>query len=120
MISYLELLNRVKNNDVADLILLKLNCGERYYQAYYDNDEFNYYGLCNEDEENADFRYYLSETLLESQMFDEIIEIIPDEENTIENLDLYYNRLLTTLIFEIKDKINEIIDKLNEMSGSDE
>lgn len=126
MISYYDLLNTIKRGEAPDLIELKLNCGERYYQAFYDNDEFNYYGLCDEDLENFDFHYYLSDTLLESQMFDKCIKIIeqPKKLEKItwsekESLAGYINdkqklQILARRTKKLKKCLNEIIDKLGE------
>ena len=84
MISYLELLQMVKNGNAPDLIYLHLNCGKAYYQMYYDGGEFDYYGICDENDEDENFKYYLADTLLESQMIEENIEIIEEPEITPE------------------------------------
>jgi len=75
MKSYYEILELVKNGKEPKLLVLKLNCGSRLYKANYDQEEFNYYGLADSNLEDSNFKYYLADTLLESQMFDEIIEV---------------------------------------------
>ena len=128
MISYYELLNKINHNEIPDLLELNLNCGKRYYQAYYDDGLFNYYGLCEENEENEDFKYYLSDCLLDSEMFDKKIKIMNEK---IEKIETYYDEDLEEqcccekrknrvyiIHSEIEEffinKINEIIDKIEE------
>lgn len=124
MISYYDLLGMIKEGNEPDLVRLRLNCGEVYYQAFYDGDEFNYYGLFDGDNENDDFKYYLADSLLESQMFEKNIEVI--EGKRIEKLkiakitDDNFNGLkksINVLHKEIESKINEIIDEINKLRG---
>ena len=139
-ISYYDLLIKLSNGEIPDIIKLELNCEERYYQAFYDNNEFNYYGLCDEDLENADFHYYLSDTLLESQMFDKCIEIIEEDkkieklENEIEfysysEYESYKNEIDRVLyilkgmnlteekIKNMNNNINKLIDEVNRLKN---
>ena len=126
MISYYELLGMIEDKNEPDLVKLRLSCGTRYYQAFYDDGEFNYYGICNEDEENDDFKYYLADSLLESQMFEKNIDII-EEPKKIEKLSyqqigtyqldnndtLGFVKDINKQITQIGRKINEIIDVIN-------
>lgn len=112
-ISYYELLGMIKEGNEPKEIALKLNCGVRTYIPEYDCGEFFLYKLKNKDLENENFKYYLADTLLESQMFDKYIEII--EPKKIEKLDYrdeaYIDSAIERIFFV---KINEIIDYLNE------
>ena len=126
-ISYLDLLNKLSIEIIPDLIKLELNCGERYYQAFYDGGEFNYYGLCDAHLEDEDFKYYLSDTLLESQMFEDNIEII-EEDKEIEKIKwneksqcqsfMSINKadeMLMSRSEQLKKSLNELIDEINEL-----
>lgn len=134
-INYLDLLIKLSNGETPDLIKLELNCGERYYQAFYDGGEFNYYGLCDAHLEDEDFKYYLSDTLLESQMFEDNIEII-EEDKEIEELKQYYDEDLDEYVVEtyinginykeiyksrydemMIKKISELIDEVNKLKS---
>lgn len=137
-ISYLDLLNKLSIAIIPDLIKLELNCGERYYQAFYDGVEFNYYGLRDAHLEDEDFKYYLSDTLLESQMFEDNIEII-EEDKEIEKLEQYYDEDLDEYVVEtyinginckeiykskydemMIKKINELINEINKLKRGEE
>lgn len=113
-VSYYELLGMVQEGTNPEQIKLKLNCGERYYQANYDNDEFSYYGLEYGEQEDSNFSYYLANTLLESQMIERNIEII-EEEKDIEELPHYVtNADLLKEVTMNRNKINEIVRKLKD------
>ncbi len=92
------------------------------------------YHIKNRNLENEDIRYWLSECMLESSMFDKCIEIakqditINEEDKKIEKLEIVHNGSanayallneygtkcgLTKHSKVMCDKINEIIDKLN-------
>lgn len=128
-INYLDLLIKLSNGETPDLIKLELNCGERYYQAFYDDGEFNYYGLCDAHLEDEDFKYYLSDTLLESQMFEDNIEIIEEDKEIVIDIDKWgigaLEEIGATKDYKIRDlqkyiellmyTQNEIIDKLKEI-----
>ena len=130
-ISYYELLGMIQAGENPKLIKLELNCGERYYKAYYDADEFSHYGLKGEEKENEDFKYYLADTLLESQMIERNIEIIEEEkeieEMIINEQYLFSNmkectylspeerRLLDSNFKELSNKINELVRELNKI-----
>lgn len=116
-ISYLKLLNKIVNGENIDLIELKLNCGSRYYQAYYDDGEFSYFGLCNQDEEDENFNYYLANTLLESQMFEDNIEIIENDDLIPKHLSNQFIQQLDKQDIKcIAHKVNEIINYLQHIS----
>ena len=130
-ISYLDLLNKLSIEIIPDLIKLELNCGERYYQAFYDGGEFNYYGLCDAHLEDEDFKYYLSDTLLESQMFEDNIEII-EEDKEIEKIKwneksqcqsfMSINKadeMLMSRSEQLKKSLNELIDEVNKLKRGD-
>ena len=119
MISYLELLQLIKEGHEPQLIKLKLNCGERYYQPVYDLGNFNYYSLTNDEDEDENFNYYLAETMLESQMIEKNIKILTDYNGVnapdyIERLDLKVYRDIEERLKRDEQKINELISVMNE------
>ena len=108
MISYFELLQLIKDGKEPKRIKVHLAGRPREYYADYDFDEFTHYSLDGEVDEN--YRDYLAECFLESDMFDKKIEIIEakgieylSDEERITNNEIIY-------------KINEIIDIVNEMN----
>ena len=130
MISYLELLQMVKEGNAPELICLHLNYESVEYQVYYDGGEFNYYGICDDKYINGNFKYYLADTLLESQMIESNIEIVYQNDNKIEKLPYYSltkiqkakNKdewreerisLLEKRVDDYHNKLNEIIDYIN-------
>ena len=86
MISYYELLGMVQEGNAPEKIRVKISSTvPRIYIAEYDYEEFNYYRLENEKEEDENYDYYLSECFLESMVFDKCIEIL-DEEDEFEDI----------------------------------
>ena len=79
------------------------------------------YHLKNRNLENEDIRYWLSECMLESSMFDKCIEIaeqditINEEDKKIEKIDPidYCHSTDTSKDMILVEKINEIIDYIN-------
>lgn len=128
MISYYELLKLIKENKYPELIELNLNCGSKIYQAYYDNCEFSHYALKDENDNNENFKYYLVDSLLENEMFDKNIKIIEiQEENNIRKITINENGTIgfpngcwtaRNMDKAFAIKINELIDKVNELNGS--
>lgn len=81
-ISYYELLGMIKEGNIPKKLYVKLpqvNYGSTYI-AEYDDEDFSYY--CQEDtkDNEVNYRSYLGECFLESDMFAECIEILEDEE----------------------------------------
>lgn len=138
MISYFELLQLIKDGKEPKKIKLYLisdNIGKEY-KAEYDCCDFSYYGLANMDEENENYKYYLSECFLESNMFDKKIEIIEEKKipEKLENEHEFYSyvkyeenkneidkvlyilkaiNLTEEKIDNLNNSVNEIIDYLN-------
>lgn len=113
MISYFELLEMIKKGNIPKKVNYKISGYIKTYVEYtaqYDRDEFTHYELTNHHREDENIHFYLNENYLESDMFDESILII-EEDKKIEKL-----MWATTDIFkqEIIDKINEIIEVINE------
>lgn len=131
MISYYDLLTMIKEGKEPKEIVLQLNCGTRTYIPEYDGGEFLLYKLRIIDSEDEDFHYYLSDTLLESQMLDKCIEII-EEPKKIEKLKNFPDVAswgkdygLTSALEEQAEyneilfyKLNELIRKVNEMDNN--
>lgn len=126
-ISYYELLTMIKNceqireypkvywhNNYRDKVL---------YIPTFDSvsGDLEGYHLKNRNLENEDIRYWLSECMLESSMFDKCLEIKEDKKEKkkkpkIEKLDLkeirsYYSK---GICLGIASKVNQIIDKMEE------
>lgn len=110
MISYYELLQMIKEGKEPKKIELHLVNDSRKYIAEYDGASFSHYGLENECLEDGNFKYYLADSLLESQMFGKCIEIV--EKPKIEKLKLDYEETITHIMLDMEEKINEIIDCL--------
>ena len=83
LISYFELLEMVKNKNVPKKIRLILYNRSEVYCAEYDVGKFSHYVL-EKDSENENFRYFLIDCFLESDMFDKCIEVLNDEFEDIE------------------------------------
>ena len=125
MISYFELLKMIKEDNEPKKIRVHLTSGtSRIYLAEYDGYEFSHYYIEGDIDES--YRCYLAECFLETDMFDENIEIIeeneyePFEENKkIEKLGWAYEpdilklNVLNKKLGTICSRIDEIIDKLN-------
>ena len=135
MISYYDLLTMIKDIDEPNKypkVYWHNNYREKVlYIPTFDivSEELEGYHLSNRNLENEDIRYWLSECMLESSMFDKCLEII-EENNKIEKLDIHqekncknnlkwqcngYN--ISTPQKIIGEKINELIDFINNMKG---
>ena len=116
MISYYELLGMIKNDNIPKKIKLHMCGTTRIYVADYDDEDFSNYWLENINDESDDFRCYLAECFLESDMFEENIEII-EEDKKIEKIDI--GKMLQTKKWKRDKKawqtINEIIDEINKL-----
>lgn len=116
MISYYELLGMIKDGNIPKKIKLHMCGTTRIYVADYDDEDFSNYCLENINDKSNDFRCYLAECFLESDMFEENIEII-EEENKIEKIDI--GKMLQTKKWKRDKKtwqtINEIIDEINKL-----
>lgn len=131
MISYYELLKMIKDGEEPQLIVLHMNCGSMEYQPIYDDGEFNYYEICDKKLENDNFRFYLGDTLLESQMIEPNIEIVEENKEIypLDDVKDYYfsnskeptylsqeeRRLLDSNFRTIGDKINELVKAVNNL-----
>lgn len=120
MISYYELLEMIKEDKEPRKIRVHLTSEPREYRAVYDKEvydyfDFNYYELVGK--ENDDYHYYLSDSYLESMMFDKNIEILEEEKKTPKKLkrEDFLDNFGGLAINDDKfiEKINEIIDFLN-------
>lgn len=78
MISYYELLGMIKEDKAPNKIRVHLTREPRIYEAeYYDDGDFSHYFIDGDTDE--EYHHYLSECLLESNMFDKNIEIIEED-----------------------------------------
>ena len=109
MISYYELLGMIKEGKAPNKIRVHLTSEPRIYEVEYDGEDFNCYCLRKKSIEDEEYKYYLSDSYLESMMFDKTIEILDKEK--IEKLEYVVNDEEQKI--EIIKKINEIIDCLN-------
>ena len=114
MISYYELLGMIKDGNIPKKIKLNMCGTKRIYVADYDGEDFSDYCLENINDESDDFRCYLAECFLESDMFEEKKEII-EEDKKIEKIDI--GKMLQSKKWKRNKKtwqtINEIIDEIN-------
>lgn len=80
MISYYELLGMLKEKNIPSKIKVTLCSYSANYIAEYDGEEFAFYKIENKDDEDCNYKYYLSECFLEHTMFDPSIKIIQEKE----------------------------------------
>ena len=124
-ISYYELLTRIKEGNIPQLLILHLvpTKSVEYISDYdYINSEFIGYEISKDEEADENYSYHLGDCFLESTMFDRVIEI-REEEKEIEKLqkptldeyihitgeDLYKQDM------KLYDKIDELIDELKKL-----
>ena len=130
-VSYYELLGMIKEGNIPERIKACLvgNKEVVYIAEFETEDRLLCYMIENENEQDENYHYYLSECLIEYSMFDECIEII-EEEKEIEKINYYPIRKNEIAVDYIEngvtkhfclnkkekyfaDKINELIDVLN-------
>lgn len=81
MISYYGLLSMIRENNIPVRIKLHLTRSHPViYKAEYEDGEFNYYYIENEEDKDQDYHFFLSDCLVESVMFINNIEILNQEE----------------------------------------
>ena len=110
-ISYYDLLGIIKERNIPDKVYLHSNYRKVAYIKDVDivSNEFNGYMLDEPDkDQDANFRYYLGECFLESDMFKKNIEI---DKKIIEKIRI--KGTFTRNQKRISRKINEIIEVLN-------
>lgn len=131
-ISYYELLTRIKERNIPQLLILHLvpTKSVEYVSDYdYVSDKLVGYEILNDKDEDENYRCYLVDCFLESTMFDKVIEII-EEEKEIEKLKIeqdtpnsnYYIKneygtkcYLTKHSKMIAEKVNELIDEVKKL-----
>ena len=125
-ISYYDLLNMVKNNEYPSVYYNYSNRAKTLYVPDFDDvdNSFLCYILKNNKEYNEEYaRHYLVENILESEMFENNLEIIEDtpkedtskEDKKIENVNrgCIVGDNLRNIDWHILNKLDEIIDKIN-------
>ena len=126
MISYYELLGMIKEDKAPKKIRVHLtpHTSKIYVRENVFDGTFSFYGLAlEENEETDEYKYYLSDCLLESSMFDKNIEIIEEEKKIPKKLETWYSVLekqsdednveyANYNFSTMYEKINEIIDYL--------
>ena len=140
-ISYYDLLGMIKENKIPKKMVVRIGCSSKIYIANFDKNEFNYYSLEGEEDEN--YKEYLTECFLESMMFDKCIEIVQEdyEITKLENEKAFYcyakyeeykhemDKIIYILrgmnlteekIDNMNTKINELIDEVNKLKGKSE
>lgn len=123
MISYYELLGMIKDGNIPKRIYVKLpslNYGVHYI-AKYDYGDFSHYYA---EEDDINYKSYLSECFLENDMFGRFIQVLDEEEfNNIKEIELtndekikgYYNGGTHYMTTNVKDRevyiklINQLI-----------
>ena len=131
-ISYYELLTRIKERNIPQLLILHLvpNKSVEYISDYdYSDSEFIGYEILKDEEADENYSYYLVDCFLEGTMFDKVIEIV-EKEKEIEKLKIeqdtknsnYYIKneygtkcYLTKHSKMIAEKVNELIDEVKKL-----
>lgn len=127
MISYYELLGMIKDGKAPNKIRVHLTSEPREYRMIFDCGECNYYELIGN--ENNDYKYYLSDSYLESSMFDKTIELLDEKKipkklliglKTTKENEIHNTLIIGNSQYELNEKeemickkIHEIIDYLN-------
>lgn len=111
MISYFELLQMIKVGNIPKKVKLHFCGTTKEYCADYDIDDFSHYELCNKKEKDEDYKFYLSECFLESDMFDKSIEIVENENNEyFYTNDNRYNELVD-IVLDLQERVKEMENK---------
>lgn len=124
-ISYYELLTRIKEGNIPQLLILHLvpTKSVEYVPDYdYVSDKLVGYEILNDKDEDENYRYYLVDCFSESTMFDKVIEII-EEEKEIEKITIrektigFPNGEWTARNMDkaFAVKINELIDEVKKL-----
>lgn len=79
MISYYELLGMIKEDKAPNKIKVHLTSTPKIYKKDDDIEEYCYYVIDDDEETNENYKYYLTESYLESMMFDKTIEILDEK-----------------------------------------
>lgn len=109
LISYYDLLGMIKEKNIPDKVYWVTNSKEKIlFDAEYDFDEFSHYYL-NEENCRSAISNYLGENFLESDMFNECIEIPNDDFEDIEEIDLGILNQQSEKNREFRIKINQLI-----------
>jgi len=127
-ISYFELLVMIKSGNIPKEICVNLSSMFHpcIYKAIYDVDKFNGYIIADADNISENYKFYLSECLLESSMFDKCIEIVEDDimkEIELKNEDIvcYYDNSIHYMNTNKKDRevyiktLNQLIRNQNKI-----
>lgn len=120
-ISYYELLTRIKEGNIPQLLILHLvpTKSVEYVPDYdYVSDKLVGYEILNNKDEDENYSYHLGDCFLEGTMFDNVIEII-EEEKEIEKIiikDMKIQAQSTgNYCYSISQPMKIIINKLNEV-----
>lgn len=115
-ISYYELLTRIKEGNIPQLLILHLvpTKSVEYVPDYdYVSDKLVGYEILNDKDEDENYSYHLVDCFLEGTMFDNVIEII-EEEKDIEHYNLVdnSNNMTDKIIAYNFEHINEELEWL--------
>lgn len=88
MISYYELLGMIKEDKAPNKIKVHLTSTPKIYKKDDDIEKYCYYVIDDDEETNENYKYYLTESYLESMMFDKNIEILEEENKIPEKLEI--------------------------------
>lgn len=120
MISYFELLGMIKEDKAPNKIRVHLTSKPKIYKAVYDFGDFNYYTLYEEEIIDDDYKDYLAECFLESDMFDDKIEIL--DKKKIEEIELSdwseitYQENWEQLAKDFNRNCSLFVNKINEIA----
>ena len=118
-ISYYELLNMVKNNKYPSVYYHYPNGSKTMYVPNFDDvdNSFLCYILKDNKEYNVEYdRHYLAENILESEMFEnnlEIVEDTPKKDKKIKKIDISKFPKRNNSLKKTALKVNDIIELLN-------
>ena len=107
LISYYDLLGMVKEENIPDIIYLHMLGKKVAYIKNVDMDEFNGYMLDDPNkDQNEDFKYWLGECFLESDMFKECIEI----KETFEEIMLNAQKVIIDAFSRLIEPIKKVME----------
>ena len=116
-ISYYELLGMIKEGNIPERIKACLvgNKEVVYIAEFETEDILIGYMIENENEQDENYHYYLSECLIEYSMFDECIEIVKDELKELTYEDFFEDNSEMEMFEILVNEQNKIKRKLKEL-----
>lgn len=121
-ISYYELLTRIKERNIPQLLILHLvpTKSVEYIPDYdYVSDKLVGYEILNDKDEDENYSYHLGDCFLESTMFYKVIEII-EEEKEIEKIDNEHDFYCYTRYDSFKNDIDKVLYLINGINATND